>query len=89
MTFSATKVKPIAQQHRPELNRQIFQMAMSGTAMRRMATLLECSQQSIQNKVEYLAKEARRLHRERMEALWHADGTDHVWALSGPRAPNR
>lgn len=77
-TFSATQVKPIAQQHRPELNRQVFQMAVSGTAMRRMATLLECSPQTIQAKVEYLAGEAKRLHQERMEALWQADGTGHV-----------
>ncbi|MCV2216112.1 hypothetical protein [Thauera sp. Sel9] len=77
-TFSATQTKPIAQQHRPALNRQIFQLAVSGATMRRMATLLECSPQTVQAKVEYLAAEAKRLHQERMEALWQADGTGHV-----------
>ena len=76
--FCATQVKPIAGQHRPDLNRRVFELAVSGASMRRMAVLLECAQQTIQDKIEYLAAEAKRLHQEHMENLWLAGGTAHV-----------
>lgn len=76
--FCATQVKPIAGQRRPDVNRQIFELAVSGAPMRRIALLTGCSRPTIQAKVEYLAKEAKRLHQEYMEALWKADGTGHL-----------
>lgn len=76
--FCATQVKPIRQQHRPDLNARILELAVSGVSMRRMAVLLGCAQQTVQDKVEYLAGEAKRLHQEHMENLWLAGGTSHV-----------
>lgn len=60
--FSATQAKTIRNQHRPDLNREIFLMAVSGTSMRRMSELMGCSRTTVIRKVAYLAKEARKHH---------------------------
>lgn len=60
--FSATQSKAIRTQHRPDLNEQIFKMAVSGTSMRRMSELLGCSRTTISRKIVHLAKEARKHH---------------------------
>lgn len=62
-TFSATQGKPIRQQHRPELNRKIFALAVSGVSMRRMETLLGVSKRTVARKIEALAKQAEAQHR--------------------------
>lgn len=64
--FCATLVKPIQGQHKPELNRRIFEMAVSGTSGRRMAQLLHCSQNTVLRKIELLAEQAREHHRKRL-----------------------
>lgn len=64
--FCATQVKPIEGQHRPDLNQRIFEMAVSGTSGRRMATLLGCSQNTILRKIEHLAEQARLHHTKRL-----------------------
>jgi len=46
--------------------------------MRRIALLTGCSRPTIQAKIVYLAKEAKRVHQEHMEALWQSDGTGHI-----------
>lgn len=76
--FCATQVKPIAGQHRPDLNRRIFELAVSGASMRRIAILLDCSLPTVQAKIDYLAGEAKRLHQEHTENLWKQGGTGHV-----------
>lgn len=67
--FSAAQGKPVRQHHRPDLNRRIFEMAVSGTSMRRMVLLLGCSKRTVDRKVAYLAKEAQRFHQERLGTL--------------------
>lgn len=67
--FSATTYKPIWHQRRPDINRRIFEMAVSGTSMRRMQKLLGCAKGTITRKVGHLAKEAERRHREHMAPL--------------------
>lgn len=67
--FCATQTKPKRQQHRPDINRRVFEMAVSGASMRRMVLLLGCSKRTVDRKVAYLAKEAQRLHREHLAGL--------------------
>ena len=60
--FCATQSKPTRQQHRPDLNAEIFKLAVSGVSMRRMETLLGCAKQTIARKVALLAKQAQAEH---------------------------
>lgn len=60
--FSATQAKPIRQHHRPDLNTQVFKLAVSGVSMRRMVALLGCSKRTVQRKIEHLALEAQKHH---------------------------
>ena len=76
--FSATLVKPIRQQHRPDLNRQIFALAVSGASVRRIAILLGCSRDTVLRKVEYLAGEAKKEHAKAMAKLAKEGGTAYV-----------
>lgn len=76
--FSATLVKPIRQQHRPELNRKVFALAVSGASVRRMAILLGCSRDTVLRKVEYLAGEAKKQHAQAMALLAKEGGTGFV-----------
>lgn len=64
--FCATRVKPIAGQHRPELNRRLLELAVSGVSGRRMAQLLGCSRDTVLRKVEHLASQAREHHARRL-----------------------
>jgi transposase-like protein len=76
--FSATLVKPIRHQHRPELNRKIFELAVSGASVRRMAILLGCSRDTVLRKVEYLAGEAKKQHAKAMTQLATDGGTGYA-----------
>lgn len=67
-SFCATTAKPIRQQHRPDLNSQIFRLAVSGVSMRRMEQLVGCSKSTIARKLAYLAGQAQSQHME-----WLAD----------------
>lgn len=67
--FSATRMKPIRQHHRPDLNQQIFKMAVSGVSMRRMQKLLDCSRTTIARKIDHLAQQARIHHAKWMATL--------------------
>lgn len=60
--FSATSTKRIQGQHRPELNRDIFRMAVSGVTYTRIAKLLGCSETTVARKVKTLAEQAKDLH---------------------------
>lgn len=60
--FSATQIKPIRGQHRPDLNAEVFKLAVSGVSMRRMGVLLGCSKRTVQRKIEHLAQEAKKHH---------------------------
>ena len=77
-SFCATQVKPIRQQHRPDLNAQIFKMAVSRVGIRRMASVLDCARETIQLKIEYLADESRRHHALFLAQLAKEGGTDYV-----------
>jgi hypothetical protein len=60
--FSATQQKPIRQQHRPDLNQRIFEFAISGASMRRIALLLGCAKRTVQRKIVHLARQAQKAH---------------------------
>jgi len=60
--FSATQSKPIRQHHRPDLNTQVFKLAVSGVTMRRMVSVLGCSKRTIARKITHLAREAQKHH---------------------------
>lgn len=64
--FSATRVKPIEGQHRPDLNKLIFEMAVSGASGRRITQLLGCSQNTVLRKIEALAEQAQEHHIKRL-----------------------
>ncbi|WP_227893465.1 hypothetical protein [Burkholderia vietnamiensis] len=76
--FCATQVKPIHGQHRPDLNTQVFKMAVSRVGIRRMATVLGCGRETIQRKIEYLAGESRRHHALFLLQLAKDGGTGYV-----------
>ena len=76
--FCATQVKPIRWQHRPELNRKILALAVSGATMRRMTLLLGCSKSTVQRKIAYLANEARKHHQAFLDDLARHGGTSFV-----------
>jgi transposase-like protein len=67
--FCATQVKPIEGQHRPEFNRRILEMAVSGVSGRRIAKLLGCSQNTVLRKIENLADQAREQHIKRLATI--------------------
>ncbi len=67
--FSSTQTKAIRQHHRPDLNRRVFEFAVSGASMRRMAQLLGCSKRTVQRKIEHLAKQAQAAHLEHLSVL--------------------
>lgn len=76
--FSATQVKPIRNQKRPDLNRKIFALAVSGATVRRISILLDCDRDTVLRKVEYLAAEAKKHHAKAMEQLAKDGGTAYV-----------
>ncbi len=76
--FCATETKPIRWQHRPELNRKILALAVSGATMRRMVLLLGCSKSTVQRKIAYLAGEARKHHAAFLKQLAKDGGTSYV-----------
>lgn len=67
--FCATQVKPIEGQHRPELNRRLLEMAVSGVSGRRMAQLLGCSRDTVLRKIEVLAEQAQEHHIKRLAKI--------------------
>lgn len=67
--FSATQFKPIRNQKRPDLNAQVFALAVSGMTMRRMALLLACSPRTIERKIRHLARQAQRHHQKHLATL--------------------
>lgn len=76
--FSATLVKPIRHQKRPDLNRKVWALAVSGASIRRIAILLECDRDTVLRKIEHLAGEARKHHAKAMEQLAKEGGTSYV-----------
>lgn len=60
--FCATQTKPIRQHHRPDLNAQVFKLAVSGVTMRRMVSILGCSKRTIARKITHLARETQKHH---------------------------
>jgi len=60
--FSATTNKSIRQHHRPDLNAQVFRLAVSGVSMRRMEVLLGCDKKTIRRKVTYLVEQTQKAH---------------------------
>lgn len=76
--FSATLVKPIRHQKRPDLNRKIFALAVSGATVRRISILLDCDRDTVMRKIEYLAGEAKKHHTRAMEQLAKEGGTSYV-----------
>lgn len=72
--FCATQTKPTRWHHKPELNKQVFKLAVSGVTMSRMAILLECSPTTIARKIDHLAHWARKHHQEHIKSI----ATSHV-----------
>lgn len=67
--FSATRAKGTHGQRRPDLNQQIFKLAVSGVSMRRMEVLLGCGKLTVARKISHLAEQARAHHLARMKEL--------------------
>jgi transposase-like protein len=76
--FSATLVKPIRNQKRPDLNKRVFDLAVSGASVRRISILLDCNRDTVLRKIEYLAQESRKHHAKAMEQLAKEGGTSYV-----------
>lgn len=67
--FSSSQAKPTRGQHRPELNRKVLELAVSGVTMRRMAEVLGCSQSTVERKVAHLAAQAKAHHIKHLTTL--------------------
>lgn len=67
--FSSTQSKAIRQHHRPDLNRRVFELAVSGVSMRRMVQLLQCSKRTVARKIAHLSIEAQRHHSAHMASV--------------------
>ncbi|MGV8941504.1 MAG: hypothetical protein ACOH1P_08195 [Lysobacter sp.] len=67
--FSATRAKGTHGQRRPDLNREIFKLAVSGVSMRRIVALLGCHHRTVAKKITLLAEQAQVHHAERMKSL--------------------
>jgi transposase-like protein len=67
--FSATQFKPIRNQKRPDLNAQVFALAVSGMTMRRMALLLKCSPLTIERKIQHLTRLPQLHHQKHLATL--------------------
>jgi transposase-like protein len=67
--FSATRGKEIHGQRRPDLNGEIFKLAVSGVSMRRFVALLGCHHRTVGKKITHLAEQAQVHHAERMKSL--------------------
>ncbi|PQV53363.1 hypothetical protein [Paraburkholderia sp. BL21I4N1] len=68
-SFCATRTKPHKQHHRPDLNRRILQMAVSGVTFRRMAVILDCHPVTITRKIRYLARQAEAVHKDHLATI--------------------
>lgn len=73
--FGATQAKALRHHKRPDLNQQVFHLAVSGASMRRMVLVLGCSRTTIARKIEHLAQQA-------LPAARHA-----AWRLAAVRDP--
>lgn len=67
--FCATQTKPIRHHHRPDLNQQVFKLAVSGVSMRRMQKLLGYSRTTIARKIEHLVRQAQQHHARRLAEM--------------------
>lgn len=65
--FSATRAKGIHGQRRPDINEQIFKLAVSGVSMRRMVELVGCHQRTVASKITHLAEQAEKKHAQFLE----------------------
>ena len=64
--FCSTSSSTRHRQHRPDLNRRIFELAVSGVSMTRIARLLECSPETVERKIRLLAIQAKHQHAHEM-----------------------
>jgi hypothetical protein len=67
--FSSTLGKPKRQQHRPDLNRRLFEMVVSGVSGRRATLLLGCHRRTFDRKIRFLALLAQSHHAEMLAGL--------------------
>ena len=77
-SFCSTQTQINVHQHRPDLNRKIFGLAVSGATMRRIADLTGCDKGTVQAKIEHLAKQAKASHAEFLLQLEDEGGTGFV-----------
>lgn len=68
-SFCSTQTQINVHQHRPDLNRKIFGLAVSGATMRRIADLTGCHKDTVQAKIIHLANQARAYHAEFLRKL--------------------
>lgn len=69
-------------QKRPDLNRLILKLAVSGMTMRRMALVLECDRKTVARKIRSLAIRAWEVHQDRCPTTAHAmmdELETHLW----------
>lgn len=62
--FSSATFKETTQQHKPELNQEIFKLLVSDVCQRRTAKIVGCSKRTVDKKLKYLALQAQAKHQE-------------------------
>jgi len=66
--FSPSTFKETAWQHRPDLNRSVFHLLVSGVSQRRAAKILGCSKRTVDRKLRELGEHAKVMHAEALES---------------------
>lgn len=86
-TKSFSKQTLIKKQHRPDLNEKIFHMICNGMGIRRIASSLNTTPKTVQNKVKFLAIICERFHNNHF-TNWKVKPRfqfDEMWSTEGGR----
>ncbi len=68
-SFSNSAEKPTFKQHKPELNKELFKLLVSGVSLRRCSILLDISFATVMAKFDYLATQARLAHAKHLKTI--------------------
>lgn len=67
--FGSTQHKASRGQHRPDLNKQVFDLSNAGASINQMVEHLGCSEQTVASKIQFLAKESMNHHEGKVRSV--------------------
>jgi len=69
LSFSTSTLKPTYQQHKPEINEELFKLLVSGVSLRRSSQILEVEYNTILLHFDYLAGQAKKQHFKHLKTI--------------------